>query len=56
VLLVVEETYVVVLQVRDKDRELEFVTAFLADLGYIRKILNEGGWVETKKSPSLNGD
>lgn len=56
VLIVVEEKYVVVLQVRDKDRELEFITAFMADESYIRKIKSEGGWAETKKSPSLNGD
>jgi len=56
VLLVVEERYIIVLQVRDKDRELEFITAFPGDEGYIRKIRKEGGWVETKKCPSLNGD
>lgn len=56
VLLVVEERYVVVLQVRDQDRELEFITAFPGDKGYIRKIKKESGWAETKKSPSLNGD
>jgi hypothetical protein len=51
VLLVVEERYIIVLQVRDKDRELEFITAFPGDEGYIRKIKKEGGWVETKKMP-----
>jgi hypothetical protein len=56
VLIVVEEKYVVVLQVRDKGQDLEFVTAFIADRGYLRKIQNEGGWIETKKCPSLNGD
>jgi hypothetical protein len=56
VLLVVEEKYVVVLEARDKSKEMDFVTAFVADFGYIKKIQREGGWVETKKSPSLNGD
>jgi hypothetical protein len=56
VLLVVEERYVVVLQVRDKNNELEFVTAFVADKAFIAKIQKEGGWIETKKSPSLDGD
>jgi len=56
VLLVVEERYVVVLQKRDKNNALEFVTAFVADKAYVRKIARDGGWVETKKSPSLNGD
>ena len=56
VLLVVQEKYVVVLQARDKINDMDFVTAFIADTGYINKIKREGGWVETKKSPSLNGD
>lgn len=56
VLLVVEERYAVVLEERDKDRVLVFLTAFVADKGYIRKIQREGGWIETKKCPSLNGD
>jgi hypothetical protein len=41
---------------RDRDNMLEFVTVFVADKAYIRKIERDGGWVETKKSPSLNGD
>lgn len=48
----VEEKYVVVLQMGDKDQDLEFVTAFIADRGYLRKIQNEGGWIETKKAQS----
>jgi len=54
-LLVVEERYVIILQVRDKDHELEFITAFIADKNYIKKIKAKGGFAE-KKSPSLNGD
>jgi hypothetical protein len=54
--IVVQEKYVVVLQARDKINDMDFVTAFIADTGYINKIKREGGWVETKKSPSLNGD
>lgn len=51
-LLVIEERYVIVLQVRDKDYELEFITAFIADKNSIKKIEREGGWTETKKPQS----
>ncbi len=56
VLLVVEEKYVIVLQYRDKKKELQFITAYIADRSSVDKIIREGGWIETKKSPSLNGD
>ncbi len=59
VLLVVEEKYVLVLQESDRTQDLEFVTAYIADERSIRRIQSErggGGWIETKKSPSLNGD
>jgi hypothetical protein len=51
-LLVVEEQYVIILQVRDKDHELEFITAFTADKNYIKRIKLKGGWAETKKPQS----
>lgn len=54
VLVVVEEKYVVVLQV-DRNQELEFVTAFPADEGYIRKIKKQGTLAEIKK-PQSYGD
>lgn len=41
VLLVVEEKYVVVLDVRDNHREYEFISAFPADEGYLKKIRKE---------------
>ena len=52
VLLVVEECYIVVLQVRDKDRGLEFITAFTADEGYIKTMKAKSGWAEIKKPQS----
>ncbi len=51
-LLVVEERYVIVLQVLDKDHELEFITAFIADKNYIKRIKAKGGYAETKKPQS----
>lgn len=56
VLLVVEERYVVVLEYREKIKELQFITAFIADRSSMERIKRQGGWIETKKSPSLNGD
>ena len=56
VLLVVEEQYVIVLQYRDNTKDLQFITAYVANRSAIEKIKREGGWIETKKSPSLNGD
>lgn len=52
VLLVVEERYVVVLQVRHRDRQLEFVSAFIADAAYIQRIKRMGGPSEIKKPQS----
>ena len=52
VLLVVEEQYVIVLQVRNKDQELEFITAFVANEGYIRDMKTKSGWAETKMPQS----
>lgn len=43
-------------QYRDKIKELQFITAYIADKGSVAKIVRDGGWIETKKSPSLNGD
>ncbi len=56
VLLVVEEKYVIVLEHRDSIKELQFITAYIAGIGAVQKLQREGGWVKTKKSPSLNGD
>jgi len=56
VLIVVEEKYVVVLDVRDNHREYDFISAFLADEGYLKKLRKGALLLETKKSPSLNGD
>ena len=55
VLLVVEENYLVVLEYRKKDNDMQFITAYPAYPQKIQKIKREGGWIETK-SPSLSGD
>ena len=55
-LLVVEEKYVVVLDVRDNHREYDFISAFPADEVYLKKLRKDALLLETKKSPSLNGD
>lgn len=52
VLLVVEEKYVVVLDVRDNHREFDFISAFLADEGYLKKMRKESLLLETKKPQS----
>jgi len=52
VLLVVEEKYVVVLDVRDNHREYDFISAFPADEGYLKKIRKESHLLETKKPQS----
>lgn len=55
-LIVLEERYVVVLEESKKKGELYFVSAFPADANYIAHIRAESSYMETKKSPSLNGD
>ena len=55
-LIVIEERYVVVLEESCKQGELLFITAFPADAQYLVKIRRESAYMETKKSPSLNGD
>ncbi len=52
VLIVIEEKYVVVLDVRDNHREYDFITAFPADEVYLRKIRKESLLLETKKPQS----
>ena len=54
VLIVVEEKYVVVLQAT-RHNDLEFVTAYPASEGYIRKIRRDGTVSEIKK-PQSYGD
>jgi hypothetical protein len=55
-LVVIEESYVVVLEETRKKGEMRFITAFPADAQYLAKIRRESSYMETKKSPSLNGD
>ncbi len=55
-LIVVEERYVVVLEESQKGGEMHFITAFPTDAQYLAKIRRESAYMETKKSPSLNGD
>lgn len=55
-LVVIEESYVVVLEETLKRGEMLFITAFPADAQYLKKIRGESAYMETKKSPSLNGD
>lgn len=52
VLIVVEERYVVVLEERKLPKELEFITAFLADEQYLQKIRRESSFFEIKKPQS----
>lgn len=56
VVLVVEERYVVIIQYRENTGDYQFITAYVADKRKIEKIKSDGGWLETKKSPSLDGD
>lgn len=55
VLIVVEEKYVIVLEVSGKEKELNFISAFPADTYYLEKIRRESVLLEIK-NPSLNGD
>jgi hypothetical protein len=55
VLIVVEEKYVVVLEMGKKPKELEFIAAFIADEQYLQRIRKESSLLEIK-NPSLNGD
>jgi len=52
VLIVVEERYVVVLEEREAQKVLEFITAFTADENYLKKIRQESGLMEIKKPQS----
>lgn len=54
-LIVIEERYVVVLQERDRDHQLEFVTAIPADHGYIEKLKRESV-LQERKMPQSFGD
>lgn len=51
-LIVVEEKYVVVLEERDGGDGLDFISAFPADEGYLKKLRRESFLVETKKPQS----
>jgi len=55
ILIVVEERYVVVLEERKHMKELEFITAFLADENGLRHLRSVSNFMEIK-NPSLNGD
>ena len=52
VLLVTEENYLVVLEYRKKDNDLQFITAYPIYKNKLQQIRREGGWVETKKPQS----
>lgn len=52
ILIVVEEQYVVVLEERKKLRELDFITAFPADVGYLENIRRASSLLEIKKPQS----
>lgn len=52
VLIVIEERYVVVLEERKHLKELEFITAFLADESYLQNIRRESSLMEIKKPQS----
>jgi hypothetical protein len=52
ILIVSEEAYVVVLEIKNNPGELEFVTAFPADSSYLEKIRRESTLLEIKKPQS----
>lgn len=52
VLIVIEERYVVVLEERKQPKELEFITAFLAEESYLQNIRRESSLMEIKKPQS----
>lgn len=52
ILIVNEEGYVVVLEMKNSPGELEFITAFPADSGYLEKIRRESTLLEIKKPQS----
>ena len=57
VLLVIEEKYVVILEDKKGSDELYFITAYPTDKDYIENVIKkDSSLMETKKSPSLNGD
>ncbi|WP_020675078.1 hypothetical protein [Geopsychrobacter electrodiphilus] len=55
-LVVLEERYVVVLEERDGRDGYDFVSAIPADEPYLSRMRKTSTLLETKKSPSLNGD
>ena len=52
VLIVVEEKYVIVLEETEREKELNFISAFPADTVYVEKIRRESALMETKKPQS----
>ncbi len=57
VLLVIKEKYVVVLEEKKDSKDLYFISAYPTNKDYIENIIKKDSSImETKKSPSLNGD
>lgn len=52
VLVVLEEKYVIILEETEKDKTLNFITAFPANRFYLEKIRGESALIETKKPQS----
>lgn len=52
ILIVSEEAYVVVLEIKNNSGDLEFITAFSADSSYLEKIRRESALLEIKKPQS----
>lgn len=53
-LIVLEESYVVVLEKGEKQNRFYFITAFPADRAYIEEIRRASSFIEMKKAPVLS--
>jgi len=53
-LILLKESYVVVLEKGEKQNRFYFITAFPADRDYIQKIRRESSFIEIKKAPVLS--
>lgn len=54
--LLIEERYIVVLDTKPNRTELFFITAYVADKNYVKKLRNRSILLENKKVPSSHGD
>ncbi len=54
--LLIEERYIIVLDTKPNKSELFFITAYVADKDYIKKLRNRSILLVNKKVPSSHGD